>query len=123
MLQRDVVDNYRSLAAWQVAHELALAVNRAADGFPRNERFEVTSQLRRAALSVPANLAEGQGRHGKREALRFTRIAAGSLAEVDYLMLFAYERGYLNTIQYEQLIALRKRAAALMTGLIRSLAS
>ncbi len=115
--------HYRSLRAWQIAHELALAVARAADRFPASERFELTSQLRRAALSVPTNLAEGQGRFGTREALRFARIAAGSLAEVDYLLFFAKERGYLNSGDYEDLSEKRASTNRIITKLIRSLAS
>ena len=115
--------HYRSLRAWQIAHELALAVTLAADAFPARERFELTSQLRRAVLSVPTNLAEGQGRFGKREALRFARIAAGSLTEVDYLLFFAKERGYLSTRNYEQLSEKHANANRIITKLIRSLAS
>lgn len=115
--------HYRSLRAWQIAHELAVAVARAADAFPSRERFELTSQLRRAALSVPTNLAEGQGRFGPREALRFARIAAGSLAEVDYLLFFAKERGYLNSGDYENLSEKRASTNRIITKLIRSLAS
>ena len=114
---------YQDLHAWKVAHELALTVHEAVDGFPIHERFELSSQLRRAALSVPTNLAEGQGRYGPREALRFTRIAFGSLTEVDYLLLFAKERGYLDTSTYERLTKKRTHTSRVITTLIRSLLS
>ncbi|MCH7490695.1 MAG: four helix bundle protein [Gemmatimonadetes bacterium] len=115
--------HYRDLKAWQVAHELALEVSRLVEAFPRHERFELTSQLRRASLSVPTNLAEGQARYGPREALRFARIAAGSLAEVDYLLFFAKEKGYLDHQSHERLIAHRRHASRLINKLIRSLKS
>ncbi|UCD23443.1 MAG: four helix bundle protein [Gemmatimonadota bacterium] len=115
--------HYQDLRAWRIAHELAEAVHKAVDSFPLSERFELSSQLRRAALSVPTNLAEGQGRFGPREALRFARIAAGSLAEVDYLLLFAFERGYLDTSTYESLMQRRKHASRIVDKLIRSLRS
>lgn len=82
----------------------------------------MTAQLRRAALSVPTNLAEGQGRFGTREALRYTRIAAGSLAEVDYLLFYARERGYLDPDEYAHLMQLRQHASRLIVRLIRALA-
>ena len=113
--------HYQDLRAWQVAHQLALDVSRVVGIFPRNERFELTSQLRRAALSVPTNIAEGQGRYGSREALRFARIAAGSLWEVDYLLHFARDRGYLDSETFEHLVEQRKHTSRLLTRLIRSL--
>ncbi len=88
--------HYSSLKAWKAAHHLALEVVKATRAFPTHERYELTSQLRRAALSAPANLVEGQARYGSREALRFARIAAASLLEADYLLLFALESGYLS---------------------------
>ncbi len=115
--------HYRDLKAWQVAHELALEVSRLVEAFPRHERFELTSQLRRASLSVPTNLAEGQGRFGPRDALWFTRIAAGSLVEVDYLLFFAKEKGYLDPEIHDRLIVRRRHASRLINRLARSLQS
>lgn len=112
---------YTQLRAWQVSHELAKAVAEITRVFPREERFELTSQLRRAALSVPTNLAEGQARFGSREALRHARIAAGSLAEVDYLLLFAHECGYLPKVDYVRLLRLRRHASRLVYKLSRAL--
>jgi len=115
------MSRYGKLRAWAIAHELAKEVHCAVDEFPRNERFELSSQLRRAALSVPTNLAEGQGRWGTREALKFTRIAAGSLIEVDYLLYFAFERGYLNATTYARLDEKRQQASLILGKLARAL--
>ncbi len=115
------MNSYRELRAWTIAHELALEIHPAVDDFPPHERFELSSQLRRAALSVPTNLAEGQGRWGRREALRFTRIAGGSVVEVDYLLCFAFERGYLDAATYKRLDEKRKHASVLTGKLVRSL--
>jgi four helix bundle protein len=112
---------YQNLEAWKASHDFAKAVAAAAKRFPRQERFELTSQLRRAAISAPANLAEGQGRYGSREALRHTRIAAASLVEADYLLLFAFESGYLERDVYERLTLLRRQASRLVHGLALSL--
>jgi carbamoyl-phosphate synthase large subunit len=112
---------YRSLNAWQAAHEFAKAVAAATRRFPRDERYELTSQLRRAAVSAPANLAEGQGRFGAREALRHTRIAAASLVEADYLLLYALECGYVSRDESDRLMRLREQARRLVHGLATSL--
>lgn len=78
--------DYRKLEVWRVAHDNALAVYRAALKFPADERYGLTSQLKRAATSVPTNIAEGCGRTGMKEILRFIRIAQGSNAEAAYLV-------------------------------------
>jgi four helix bundle protein len=113
--------HYRDLKAWQLAHELALRVAEAVDHFPRHERFELSSQLRRASLSVPTNIVEGQSRFGAREALRFCRIAGSSLAEVDYLLFFALERGYLSEADHRHLDRLREHTARVLSLLIQAL--
>ena len=112
---------YRDLKAWQVAHQLTVAVDEATRHFPKHERFELTSQLRRAALWAPTNLVEGRARFGSAEYLRFVRIAAASLAEVDYLLLRAHEQGYLAKSDYEKLEAMRRSASFLVHRLARAL--
>ena len=112
---------YETLKAWQASHALARAVCEAVRTFPSCERFELTSQLRRAAISAPANLAEGRARYGSKEYLRYVRIAAASLAEVDYLLLFAQESGYLTLEDFEQLRGLRRRATMLVHRLAGAL--
>lgn len=113
--------HYSTLRAWQAAHRLALEVARATRRFPQHERFGLTSQLRRAALSAPTNLVEGQARYGSREALRFARIAAASLLETDYLLLFAHECGYLSREEHTRLADLRSQASRLVYALAKSL--
>lgn len=113
--------HYSTLKAWQLSHQLALVVSRTSKCFPREERYELTSQLRRAALSVPTNLVEGKARFGPRDYLRHVRIAAGSVAEVDYLLLFAHEVGYLTREEYRALEDIRRRAGYLVNRLARSL--
>jgi four helix bundle protein len=113
--------SYRSLKAWQVSHRLAQAVAHATDAFPKAERFELTSQLRRASLSAPTNLAEGYTRFGRRDFLWFVRIAGASLGEVDYLLQVSAERGYLGDAQYRWLERLRREASYLVHRLALSL--
>ena len=110
-----------NLDVWHVAHRLARAVADTSRRFPPHERFELTSQLRWAALSVPTNLAQGCGSFGAPDYLRHVRNAAGSLAEVDYLLFFARESGYLTDTEFNNLRALRREATLLVHRLARSL--
>lgn len=86
--------DFRQLKVWAKAHSLTLAVYRATAAFPREEQYGLTSQLRRAAASIPTNLAEGCGRYGDAELARFVGIAAGSASEVEYLLMLARDLKY-----------------------------
>ena len=88
--------DFRQLTVWCRAHGLVLAVYRATKGFPADERFGITSQLRRSSASIPANIAEGCGRTGDAELGRFLQIAAGSASEAEYHLLLAHDLGYLD---------------------------
>ena len=99
------MQRYVSLEIWQLAHALAKRVYEMTRDFPSDERFGLTSQLRRAALSVPTNIAEGSQR-GRGQAFgNFLSIAAGSLAETEYLILFANEMGYISAQHRKELFA------------------
>ena len=89
--------NYRQLNVWSRSHKLTVELYHATKAFPKDEMFGVTSQIRRAAASVPANIAEGCGRDGDAELKRFLNIALGSACELDYFILLATELGYLMT--------------------------
>ena len=95
--------DFRNLRVWQRAHNLTLEVYGATRTFPKEERYRLTGQLRRAAVSVPANIAEGCGRNGDAELARFLTIAKGSASELDYFLLLAHDLGYLKSSRYEQL--------------------
>jgi four helix bundle protein len=101
---------YERFQAWQAAHDLALEVYRLTDRWPREERFGLTIQLRRAALSAAANIAEGTAKRGRREFRRFLDISLGSLAEVSYLLRFSRDYGLLGEEAWRTLEALRSRA-------------
>jgi four helix bundle protein len=89
-------DRWKKLEVWQLADAFAREVYLATRSFPKEEIYGITSQLRRAALSVPTNIVEGYSRRGDRELARFIDIALGSLAEVKYLLHFSHSLGYLN---------------------------
>ena len=95
--------NFRELKVWQKAHGLTLAVYRATRAFPSEEKFGLTSQLRRAAASVPANIAEGCGRNTEKDFARFLGIAAGSASEAEYHLLLARDLGILATEHHQPL--------------------
>ena len=105
---------YKNLLVWQKAHELAYQVYLITKGFPKDETYGLTSQLRRAVLSVPANIVEGYSRKGDKELARFLNIALGSLAETEYLLFFAKELSYLSDKQYQHIEALRNEAGKLL---------
>jgi four helix bundle protein len=95
--------DFRNLRVWQRAHQLTLDLYGDTRTFPKEERYRLTSQLRRAAVSIPANIAEGCGRNGDTELARFLTIARGSASELDYFLLLAHDLGYLKSSRYEQL--------------------
>ncbi len=98
-----------------------MAIYEATSKFPTDERYGITMQLRKAAVSVPSNIAEGQGRNSKREFLHFLSIAVGSLKEVETQMLISHGLGYLTTSQINALLQIANDAGCLMGGLARSL--
>ena len=88
---------FTELIVWQKAHEFVLGVYSATKMFPKEELFGLTSQLRRAAVSIPANIAEGYRKRGKMDKARFFKMAEGSLEECYYYMILANDLGYANT--------------------------
>ena len=109
--------------AWQWAHRTALAVFAATDAWPAPERYILTSQTRRAALSVPTNIAEGVGRQGRRELAHYLSISLGSLTELGYLLRFSRDRGICPAEDWLPLEQLRGRTGALVYGLYRRVRS
>lgn len=95
--------DFRTLQVWEKAHQLTLAVYKATATFPQAELYGLTSQIRRASASIPANIAEGCGRHSEAELARFMHIAAGSASELEYHLLLAHDLGFLPTAIYTDL--------------------
>ncbi len=110
--------NFRNLQVWEKAHQLTLISYRATANFPRAELFGLTSQIRRSAASIPANIAEGCGKRSNGEFQRFLTIATGSASELEYHFLLAHDLEYLNDTDYRQLceavIEVKKMLAALV---------
>jgi four helix bundle protein len=97
------MQDYRKLKVWRKAHELALAVYEVTARFPRVEIYGLTSQMRRAASSVPSNIVEGCGRGTNAELMRFLYIALGSANEIEYQLLFARDLGFLPPEAHDRL--------------------
>jgi len=115
------MNRHRQLIAWQRCHELAIDVCRASARLPASGRFELSSQLRRAAVSASAKVAEGYARFGAAELAHSLSIALGSLAEVDALLALARDLGYLDEETHLRLDGLRDRASAAVFALQRRL--
>lgn len=95
--------SYKSLNVWRESHELCLDIYKTTNKFPKHELYNMVSQLRRAALSVPTNIAEGYGRMYNKEFYKFLSQARGSIIEVDYLLLLSMELGYITSEEYKLL--------------------
>lgn len=95
--------NFRDLQVWHKAHHLTLDSYKATNGFPKQELFGMTSQIRRAAVSIAANIAEGCGKRGYGEFQRFLGIAAGSASELEHHFLLAHDLNLIADLQYREL--------------------
>jgi four helix bundle protein len=112
---------FQDLEVWQKAHELVLDVYRVTKGFPSDERYGLVSQMRRAAVSVPANIAEGFKRRGQREKIRFYNIGESSLEEVKYYFILSRDLGYVGGI--EERMAAAETVSRMLYRLIESVRS
>jgi four helix bundle protein len=113
--------DFRKLEVWQIAHKVACDVYRETVNFPKTEAYGLTSQLRRSAASIPANIAEGCGRRGDLEFSRFVRISLGSATELEYHLLLSHDVGFLPSSSFETLSAQVLRVQGMLAGLNRAL--
>lgn len=113
--------DYRRLVVWSKAHALTLRMYGETSGFPRDEVYGLTSQIRRAVASIPANIAEGCGRDSDRELARFLLISMGSANETEYHLLLAKDLGYLSSDAYASLAADVAEVKRMMSGLLSRL--
>ena len=118
-----MAQHYKDLVAWQKVMDLVVSVYAVTEHFPTRERYSLTDQSRRAAVSVPSNIAEGQAHFNKREFLHFLRHARGSLAEVETQMLLARRLNYIPENDAEAVSKQIDELGRVMSGLIRSLES
>ncbi len=117
------ITSFRDLKVWQESFALAVWACRMVGGFPRSEQFALAMQLRRSAVSVPSNIAEGYGRGSRVEYLRFLKIARGSLFELETQVAIAMELGYVQGAAKKETDERILACSKLLAGLIRRLES
>ena len=115
------VQHYRQLDVWQLAMELAEKSYLSTKGFPREELFGLTSQIRRSAVSIPANIAEGQGREHTKEFLNHLSIDRGSLMELETHLMLSQRVELLKQVELDSLLALTDRLSRMLSGLRKAL--
>ena len=115
-MYKQVSYSFESVVAWQKAHAFTLLVYRLTREFPKDETFGLTSQFRRAAVSIEANIAEGYKKMSKADKLRFLNIAEGSLAECRNYVILARDLEYVNEQQYNSLFVALEEASKLLTS-------
>jgi four helix bundle protein len=113
---------YKDLKVWQKADELALEIYKITKAFPKDEIYGLTSQIRRAVISVPTNIVEGYARKGDKELARFVNISIGSLAETEYLIDFSKRLGYISEKEYERIERLRSEVGKLLWNFYKKIA-
>ena len=118
--QREPIRNYKDLDAWKTGCELTKVVYEITRGFPKEEMFGLTSQLRRAAVSVPSNIAEGYGRGTRSEYARFLKISRGSLNELETQLIISEQLDFLATNLLDNVMTLLRRCFRILQGLINS---
>jgi four helix bundle protein len=109
--------DYKKIEAWKLADDLAATIYSCTRSFPREEIYGLTSQLRRAAVSVPTNIVEGSTRESQREYLHFLHISRGSLSETEYLLSLAKRLGYVNESDFTAIAIQLRRTFACLHGL------
>lgn len=115
------VKSYRELVVWQKGMDLVVAVYQVTEQFPQSEAFGLTNQVRRAVVSIPSNIAEGQGRHSPQDFKRFLGIAYGSLQEVETQLILAQRLGYMDNMTEREILDRCAEVARLLNGLRKSL--
>ena len=113
--------SYRDLLVWQKALDLAVLVYRLSEKFPKSEIYGLTSQVRRASVSVPSNIAEGYGRGSRKEYLQFLSVAQGSLKELETQVILAERLHYANQEEANRLLSVSETVGKMLGGLMRSL--
>jgi four helix bundle protein len=121
MVEKQAVQSYQDLKVWQAGMDLAEGCYRMTGQFPKAELYGMTSQIRRAATSIPANIAEGYGRETRGEYIRFLRIAQGSLKELETFLLLSARVGYTTQDSIQPLLNPCAALGKMLRALIRSL--
>jgi four helix bundle protein len=117
------VKDFRQLKVWQKSHELVLELYQSTASFPRSEAYGLTAQIRRAAVSIPSNIAQGCGRYGDAELARFCHIASGSASELEYHLLLARDLKFIRPDDYEKLMQQTIEIKRMLTAFVQKLSA
>ena len=117
------MQDFRGLKVWRKSHELVLGIYRTTHGFPKDERFGLTAQLRKSTCSIPTNIAEGCGRGSDADFTRFLQVALGSASEVEYWLLLANDLNLLRSSDYRRLRLATIEVKRMLVALIQTLRS
>ena len=112
--------SFKELIVWQKSHEMVLEIYKITKNFPKDELFVLISQIRRAAISVPANIVEGHRRKTLKDSINFYYIANASLEELRYHILLSKDLGYINETKFQQLEILMDEVSKILNGWIKS---
>ena len=112
------MQNYKDLFVWAKAHDLVLYIYKLTVGYPKGEQFVLTSQLRRAAVSIPANIAEGCGKYSQADFANYLQTSLGSSNEVEYLTYLSHELGYMNTDSFKEVESHINEIKAMLISLL-----
>ena len=115
------IKDFTDLITWQKAHELVLMIYKITDAFPQKEMYALTSQMRRAAVSITSNIAEGFSRHTEKEKIQFYYIALGSLTELQNQIIISKDVAYINNAHFDSLLIVIVNVQKLINGLLRSI--
>ena len=115
--------DYRKIRAWEAADKLTLKIYEITKCFPKEEIYGLTSQMRRAAISIPANIAEGSGRASQKEYLQYVYIARSSAREVEYYISLSYKLDYFGDLAHRELCAMSDDVLSILFGLIQAVSS
>jgi four helix bundle protein len=110
---------HKKLDVWKLAMDLVIDVYKVTEGFPKEEKFSLTDQIRRSAVSIPSNIAEGAARNTKKEFVNFLHVAQGSLSELDTQLELVERLGYIDKANWSRLNGAMERIDKMLTGLIR----
>lgn len=113
------IKNFTDLNAWKEAHKLVLMVYEIVKSFPREEKYGLNDQIRRAAVSISSNMAEGFSRHSSKEKIQFYSISKGSSAELQNQLFIAKDVGYINQTDFQGIFEQSNTVGKLLTGLIK----
>ncbi len=115
--------DFKKIQVWEKAHKLTLQLYKITSSFPKEELSGLTSQIRRAASSIPANIAEGSGRNTQVELARFIHIAGGSASELEYHLILAHDLGYIDSSIYPELDTAKNEIKRMLYGFEKTVQS